>query len=152
MAGKTTRTRKLAPDLQAGATALQAEMHAHGISRRDPVREVCGMLGDRWTTLILMVLVIGTWHHAELRRVLCQLSAEGHISQRVLTLKLRAMERNGFVRRVATDDMPPRVRYSLTTMGRDLAAEARRLVDWVKARQPDIEAARRSHTIPSADC
>lgn len=127
---------------QAGVNRLQAEMHAHGISRRDPVREVCGMLGDRWTTLILLVLSIGAWRHAELQRVVGQLSAEGRISQRVLTLKLRALERNGFVKRDATGDVPPRVSYALTPLGADLADEARRLVEWVKSRQPDIEAAR----------
>lgn len=148
MARKTTRSTPPAPALLAGVAALQAEMHAHGVSRRDPVREVCGMLGDRWTTLILLVLAIGTWHHAELKRVLGQLSAEGRISQRVLTLKLRALERNGFVRREATGDVPPRVRYALTPLGHALSTEARRLVEWVKARQPEIQTARRRQASP----
>jgi len=137
------RSIALSPAQQAGVTRLQAEMRAHGISRRDPVREVCGMLGDRWTTLILLVLSIGTWRHAELQRVVGQLSAEGRISQRVLTLKLRALERNGFVQRHATKDVPPRVSYTLSPLGTALADEARRLVDWVKSRQAEIEAARR---------
>lgn len=101
------------------------------------------MLGDRWTTLILLVLSIGSWRHAELRRVVGELSAEGQISQRVLTLKLRALEHNGFVQRSTTGHVPPRVSYALTPLGVALAAEARRLVDWVKTRQELIESARR---------
>lgn len=130
------------PALESGIAALAAEMRANGASRDSPVREIAGMLGDRWTTLILLVLSIGTWRHAELRRLLSQLSAEGNISQRVLTLKLRGLERNGFVSRSATTDSPPKVSYSLTPLGQELAAEARRHVDWVKQRRGAIEVAR----------
>jgi len=142
MPQKELRRIALSPAQQSGVIRLQAEMRVHGISRRDPVREVCGMLGDRWTTLILLVLSIGTWRHAELQRVVGLLSAEGRISQRVLTLKLRALERNGFVHRDATKDVPPRVSYTLSPPGTALADEARRLVDWVKSRQAEIESAR----------
>lgn len=84
--------------------ALAAEMAAHGHDREDPAREVMGLLGDRWSTLILLVLATGEWRHAELRRTLAQLSAEQAISQRVLTLKLRTLERDGFVFRTISAD------------------------------------------------
>lgn len=128
--------------LQAGVAALAAEMRQHGQGRHDPVREVSAMLGDRWTTLLLLVLGTGCWRHAELRRTVGRLSAEGSISQRVLTLKLRALERNGFVLRTTTGDVPPRVSYQLTPLGQGLAGEARRLIDWVIAHRAAIEAAR----------
>ncbi|MEY4761828.1 MAG: hypothetical protein RLZZ200_1684 [Pseudomonadota bacterium] len=138
----TTKAAELDPGQIAGVTALAAEMRAQGIGRDEPVREVPALLGDRWTTLILLVLATGTWRHAELRRTLSELSAEGRISQRVLTLKLRALARNGFVMREATEDVPPRVSYMLTPLGLGLMAEARRLIDWVAAHRAEIDAAR----------
>lgn len=116
---------------QAAIEALAAEMAAHGVERDAPPRAVMGMLGDRWTHLILLVLETGEWRHADLRRLLAQLSAEQAISQRVLTEKLRSLERYGFVRRHVTDHVPPRVSYRLTGMGRGLVAESRRTLDWI---------------------
>lgn len=101
-----------------------------------------GLLGDRWSTLILLVLATGEWRHAELRRVLAQLSAEQAISQRVLTLKLRALERDGFVARAVSADVPPRVSYRLTELGSALHGQARRMIDWVNSQGKAIAAAR----------
>ncbi|RVU05499.1 transcriptional regulator [Novosphingobium umbonatum] len=117
-------------------------MAAHGTQRDDPAREVMAMLGDRWTSLILMVLAVGAWRHADLKRALAQLSAEQAISQRVLTMKLRALERNGFVLRHVTGDVPPKVSYSLSPLGLELAGEGRRMVDWANAREAAIRNAR----------
>ena len=133
---------QLHPAQLAGIEALAAEMRAQGTGRDEPVREVSALLGDRWTTLILLVLDTGTWRHADLRRPLSHLSAEGRISQRVLTLKLKALARNGFVQREATEDVPPHVSYALTPLGRSLKAEARRLIDWVAVHRADIDSAR----------
>jgi len=130
------------PGLQAGVTALAAEMRAQGYQRSDPVREIPALLGDRWTTLILLVLDIDCWRHAELRRVLGRLGAEGRISQRVLTLKLRTLERDGLVRRLSTADVPPKVSYELNDLGRSLVGESRRLIDWVQGNAARIAAAR----------
>lgn len=128
--------------LRAGVLALAQDMAAHGTRRDDPARAVMAMLGDRWTALILQVLMIGEWRHADLKRALSRLSAEQAISQRVLTLKLRALERDGFVLRHATADVPPRVSYALSALGRELAGEGRRVIDWVNARSDAITAAR----------
>jgi DNA-binding HxlR family transcriptional regulator len=128
--------------LRSGVQALAQDMAAHGTRRDDPARAVMGMLGDRWTALILQVLMIGEWRHADLKRALSRLSVEQAISQRVLTLKLRALERDGFVARHATADVPPRVSYGLTPLGEELACEGRRFIDWVNARSAAIEAAR----------
>jgi DNA-binding HxlR family transcriptional regulator len=129
-------------ELMDGLHALVADMAAHGTRRDDPAREVMAMLGDRWTSLILQVLMIGTWRHADLRRALAGVSAEQAISQRVLTMKLRALERDGFVARHTTADVPPRVSYALTPLGAELAREGRRVIDWVNTRSPAIHAAR----------
>jgi DNA-binding HxlR family transcriptional regulator len=132
----------ISPELQPAVLALAAQMRANGYQRSDPAREIPALLGDRWTPLILLVLDIGRWRHADLRRVLGRLAAEGRISQRVMTVKLRALERNGFVHREATDDVPPKVSYELTPAGRSLAGEARRLIAWVNVHRAGIDASR----------
>jgi len=121
---------------------LAAEMAAHGTARDAPVREVMGLLGDRWTTLIVLVLATGEWRHAELRRMLARLSAEQAISQRVLTLKLRTLERDGFVARAVSADVPPKVSYRLTALGSALHKQARGLIGWINDREGEIAAAR----------
>jgi len=123
-------------------TALARQMAEHGVRRDEPVRMIFGLLGDRWTTLILLVLGMGTWRHAELRRVLGRLGAEEKISQRVLTLKLRTLEREGLVVRRVTESIPPKVSYALTPIGVELRAEAERLIAWVNSRAAKIHAAR----------
>ncbi|WP_246027346.1 winged helix-turn-helix transcriptional regulator [Novosphingobium umbonatum] len=133
---------KFPAGLRSGLSALAQDMAAHGTQRDDPAREVMAMLGDRWTSLILMVLAVGAWRHADLKRALAQLSAEQAISQRVLTMKLRALERNGFVLRHVTGDVPPKVSYSLSPLGLELAGEGRRMVDWANAREAAIRNAR----------
>lgn len=129
-------------DLRAGLQCLMADMAANGIRRDDPTREIMSMLGDRWTSLILQVLAIGEWRYADLKRALSRLSIEQSISQRILTLKLRALERNGFVARHATADVPPHVSYRLTSLGADLAREGRRLIDWTNIRSLEIARSR----------
>lgn len=129
--------------MQQALDELAAEMAAHGTDREAPVRAVMGLLGDRWTTLILLVLASGEMRHAELKRVLAALSAEQAISQRVLTLKLRTLERDGFVARTATHDTPPKVSYRLTPLGTGLHDEARGLIDWINLHGDAIRAARR---------
>lgn len=126
----------------AALSALAADMSAAGRGRDDPVRTVFALIGDRWTMLLLLVLGTGDWRHAELRRAVGRLAIEDGISQRVLTQKLRALRRNGFVSRHATTDVPPRVTYRLTANGRQLLLRAQALLDWVKGELPSIIAAR----------
>jgi DNA-binding HxlR family transcriptional regulator len=125
-----------------GLATLAQEMAEHGAQRDAPIRTLFGLLGDRWSMLILLLLAIAPFRHAELRRLLDRLSAEGKISQRVLTLKLRLLERNGLVARSVSEDVPPKVGYALTALGADLVSEARRLLGWVQASGTRIEAAR----------
>ncbi|WP_395392638.1 helix-turn-helix domain-containing protein [Novosphingobium sp. BL-8A] len=125
-----------------GLRALGAEMARYGHEREAPARAVMGMLGDRWTTLILLVLGECELRHADLKRVIAQLSHEQAISQRVLTLKLRALERDGFVLRSVSADVPPKVAYRLSALGEDLFARARGMIDWINARSDAIHEAR----------
>jgi len=121
---------------------LAQEMERHGADRDAPVRSIMAMLGDRWTMLILQVLATGEWRHAELRRILAKLSAEQDISQRVLTLKLRALEKEGLVVRIATADVPPKVSYELSGLGRSLHGQVFRLIAWIETKAPAILQAR----------
>lgn len=132
------------PEVQKRLEKLAREMGEGGVERDDPARSVMAMLGDRWSPLILLVLETGEWRHADLRRVTAQLSFEQALSQRILTLKLRALERDGFVHREATDDVPPKVSYSLTPMGRELVGELRGMIGWLNARRLAVLAARES--------
>lgn len=130
------------PACRDGLTMLARDMAEHGAERDAPIRTVFGLLGDRWSMLILLLLAIAPFRHAELRRLLDRLSAEGKISQRVLTLKLRQLERNGLVARSVSADVPPRVGYALTPLGDGLVGEARRLLAWVQTSGTAIEQAR----------
>lgn len=131
--------------------ALARQMAAHGTRREEPVRATFGLLGDRWSTLILLVLGMGTWRHAELRRALSRLGAEEGISQRVLTLKLRALEREGFVARHVVESVPPKVSYALTPLGGQLKAQAESLIDWVNTNRAAILDARTRFDAQDAD-
>ncbi len=126
----------------AGLVALSARMSDNPPDHDAPEREVVSRLGDSWSPLILAVLATGIFRHATLKRVVGALSAEGEISQRMLTLRLRALERDGFVQRQVEDLVPPRVFYDLTPMGQDLVVELGRLLDWIEAHRTQILAAR----------
>lgn len=129
-------------DAKARLADLAADMGPEGVDRDDPARSVMAMLGDRWTPLILLVLETGSWRHADLRRVTAQLSYEQALSQRIMTLKLRALERDGFVQRDVTGDVPPKVTYSLTPMGLALVQQLQRMIGWLNTMRPQILAAR----------
>ena len=121
---------------------LDAEMQRNGKSKDAPVREIMALLGDKWSHLILLILDTGTLGHAQLKRAIELTSFEEAISQRVLTLKLRQLEKNGLVARSATQDTPPKVDYSLTDRGVELIGKSREIVEWISANSSDIESAR----------
>lgn len=123
-------------------SGLVRRMDRHEHDREAPVREVMARLGDRWSTLILLVLSAGTFRHATLRRLIAALSAERAISQRMLTLRLRALERDGMVHRQVTPTVPPRVDYSLTPMGREFVGLIEGLLGWLEANDRAILASR----------
>jgi len=94
------------------------------------------MRPGKWTLTIVTLLREETRRFSELRR-----SAEG-ISQKTLTITLRELERDGFVTRRIFATIPPRVEYTLTTMGRDLLALADSLLDFAEQHADGVRAAR----------
>lgn len=115
-------------------------MAQHNRDRDAPVREVMARVGDRWSTLILLILSTGTFGHAMLRRLIVALSAERAISQRMLTLKLRALERDGFVIRTVTPVLPPKVDYTLSPMGQEFVTIVEGLLKWIERHEQEIHA------------
>ena len=79
-----------------------------------PVETTLTLIGDKWKVLILRDLMPGTKRFGELKKSI------GSVSQKVLTAQLRDMEQNGLVHREVFAEVPPRVEYSLTELGRSL--------------------------------
>jgi DNA-binding HxlR family transcriptional regulator len=89
-----------------------------------PVRYILARVGDKWSVLIVMALRDGPRRFNELKRAI------GTISQRMLTLTLKGMERDGLVRRTVTPTIPPRVDYELTELGHSLRQPIEALGRW----------------------
>lgn len=79
-----------------------------------PVETTLTLIGDKWKVLILRDLMPGTKRFGELKK------SVGNVSQKVLTAQLRTMEESGLVNRKVYAEVPPRVEYSLTELGRSL--------------------------------
>lgn len=79
-----------------------------------PVETTLTLIGDKWKVLILRDLLPGTKRFGELKKSI------GSVSQKVLTAQLRDMEKNGLVSRTVYAEVPPRVEYSLTDLGKSL--------------------------------
>jgi len=101
-----------------------------------PVSEILALVGDKWSVLVVRVLGEGPRRFNELRRSI------GGISQRMLTLTLRGLERDGLVTRTAFATIPPRVDYALTALGRSLLVPVTALARWAQHNQPAMDAAR----------
>jgi DNA-binding HxlR family transcriptional regulator len=101
-----------------------------------PTRAVLDRIGDRWTVLVVLVLLAGTRRFGELRDQIAG------VSPKVLTATLRALERDGLVRRHVYAEVPPRVDYTLTELGRSLETPLRAIRDWAETNMPAIETAR----------
>ena len=99
--------------------------------------EVLARVGDKWTVLVVATLGDGPKRFNELRRAL------GSISQRMLTLTLRALERDGLVTRTLFPTIPPRVDYELTRLGHSLLEPVSSLSLWARQNRSAIEVARR---------
>jgi DNA-binding HxlR family transcriptional regulator len=122
---------------------LVRAMARDGVQRDQPMREVLARIGDKWSTLLLHLLRTGNYRHAVLRRLVSAVGAEGRISQRMLTLRLRALERDGLLeRRVVPGTHPPGVEYALTELGQSLTAQIEGLMQWIRDHMAHILAAR----------
>jgi DNA-binding HxlR family transcriptional regulator len=109
---------------------------------KDPTNPVCrtistllSRIGDKWTVLVVSTLGEGSKRFNELRREIPS------VSQRMLTLTLRNLERDGIVSRVVTPTIPPRVDYALTDLGHSLLTPVTALSDWALDNVETIHAA-----------
>ncbi len=101
------------------------------------IAETLDRIGDKWTVLAVGVLEQGPLRYNEVRR-----SISG-ISQRMLTLTLKNLERDGLVTRTMYATIPPRVDYELTELGRNLLVPLRSLREWAVRHRPAMLAARK---------
>jgi DNA-binding HxlR family transcriptional regulator len=113
---------------------LQGTLHMPEDCRA--VSEVLARVGDKWTVLVVGTLGDGPKRFNELRRAL------GSISQRMLTLTLRGLERDGLVTRTVFATVPPRVDYELTRLGRSLLEPVSALGLWARKNRTAIQGAR----------
>lgn len=100
------------------------------------LRSVLDRVGNKWTLLIVATLNDGRMRFTELQR-----EVPG-ISQRMLSLTLRHLERDGLVKRTVHAEVPPRVEYELTTVGETLIEPALALASWAIEHNPSIEDSR----------
>jgi DNA-binding HxlR family transcriptional regulator len=103
------------------------------------IREVLDRIGDKWTVLVISTLGSGPLRYSDL-----QASVPG-ISQRMLTVTLKELERDGLVTRTAYPEVPPRVVYELTALGRSLMDAVLTLAGWAASNHSAIAAHRRKH-------
>jgi DNA-binding HxlR family transcriptional regulator len=119
---------------QEGTSRTPGNLHVPEDCRA--VSEVLARVGDKWTVLVVSTLGDGAKRFNELRKAL------GSISQRMLTLTLRGLERDGLVTRTVLPTNPPRVDYELTKLGRSLLDPVSELGLWARTNRPAIAQAR----------
>ena len=119
---------------QEGTSMLPSNLHVPEDCRA--VSEVLSRVGDKWTILVVSELGNGPRRFNEIRRAL------GSISQRMLTLTLRGLERDGLVTRAVFPTIPPRVDYELTKLGRSLLEPVSGIGLWARQNRAAIHEAR----------
>jgi DNA-binding HxlR family transcriptional regulator len=113
---------------------LPPNAHQDGDCRA--VASVLARVGDKWSVFVIMMLGERPRRFNELKRMI------GGISQRMLTLTLRGLERDGLITRTVFPTIPPRVDYELTDLGRGLCQPVAALGAWAQTHQTEIESAR----------
>ena len=98
-----------------------------------PVETTLSLISNKWKVLILRDLMSGTRRFGELRKSI------GHITQKVLTSNLRDMEEQGLLTRTVYAEVPPRVEYTLTELGRSLNPILQAMSDWGLAYKAKVE-------------
>jgi DNA-binding HxlR family transcriptional regulator len=101
-----------------------------------PAHDVLSRVGDKWSVLVIALLDEGSKRFSELRREI------PGISQRMLTLTLRGLERDGLLTRTVTPSIPPRVDYELTQLGKTLLEPVIGLATWAEKNRVRIQEAR----------
>jgi DNA-binding HxlR family transcriptional regulator len=109
------------------------------------VRQILDRIADKWSLLVIALLENRRLRFTKLRREI-----DG-VSQRMLTVTLRSLERDGLVKRTVHPVVPPRVEYELTSLGRTLHATIQSLVTWTQKHQEEIAAARTAYDTRAAE-
>lgn len=110
--------------------------NSHDTANCRAVADVLSRVGDKWTVYIVRLLANGPMRFNEIRR------AVSAISQRMLSLTLRGLERDGLVTRTVTPSIPPRVDYELTLLGLTLIEPIKALGLWAITNRAEVENAR----------
>lgn len=98
-----------------------------------PVRDIVARLSDKWSMLVILALGgYGTMRFNELKHKI------GDVSQRMLTVTLRYLERDGLINRTIYAEVPPRVEYSLTPLGHSFKEQIVVLADWATSNADEI--------------
>src|ERR1700756_1772908 len=113
---------------------LPPQSHLDGDCRG--VASILARVGDKWSVFVIMMLGDGPKRFNEIKRMI------GGISQRMLTLTLRGLERDGLITRTVFPTIPPRVDYELTDLGHGLCPPVKALGEWAQDHQVEIEDAR----------
>ena len=100
------------------------------------ISQVLARVGEKWSVLIIIMLADRPRRFSDLKRSI------GGISQRMLTLCLRGLERDGLVKRTVFPVVPPRVEYELTALGQSLRQPVTQLANWAKGHLAELDAAR----------
>lgn len=132
-----------------GKSALKGAVPKPDVSKPDAARpnhgecralaEVLDRIGDKWTVMVVGRLADGPVRFNELLRQV------GGVSQRMLTLTLRGLERDGIVERSVRPTNPPQVEYALSAMGRSLIVPLTQLLAWAKSHRSAIERSRAAY-------
>src|SRR5271170_2170648 len=99
-----------------------------------PSRRLFELIGDKWTPIIVYILGQGTKRYGEMQRQLPD------VSKKMLTQTLRALERDGLLKRKVYAVVPPRVDYTLTPLGRAFLEPVGSLCSWAQAHQDELDA------------
>ena len=127
--------------MPSGISPVSEEVRPIGHASPDcrAVSQVLARVGDKWSVLIVMLLGDGPMRFNEIKRM------TGGISQRMLSLTLRGLERDGLVIRTVLPTVPPRVDYALTTLGRSLWSPVDALGAWARGHHAEINEAQRRY-------
>lgn len=109
-----------------------------------PIRDVLDRIGDQWSLLILEALAPGTLRFNALMREI------GDISKQMLSRTLKQLEQDGFITRTLYPEVPPRVEYTLTPLGRSFLEPMQQLVAWADTHHRTIVAARLRYQVTQA--
>ena len=127
------------PTHSCGTDAAYSDAYQWDAREDCEVRQILDRIADKWSLLVIALLERRTLRFTELRREI-----DG-ISQRMLTVTLRQLERDGLVRRTVHPVVPPRVDYELTPLGATLYCTIDALVHWTEEHQGEVAAARAAY-------